>query len=876
MTAIQHATINETITVRHQKLIISDVHDSRKNRMHIAAFCILYCLRIIGKIYMLTVFGIQKPITKEKQSLISTNKTIYWKKSSILNLATRFIIFSANFLVVNATLLSDNPCRKYGCICENNTITCIGVEPAKFDKHVLKLAPDVHSISFTKCFQKHLNLYIFANLTSLRRVVIQDCNVQQLFVSPSDSFQNLHVLNLSRNYLWDWNEICETLNQLSSLQIVDLSYNLFSKLSHTRHCVINKLQYLNLSSNQVSQLFVVPNATLLDLSSNRLTRIHGEWPFSLEDLNLSNNPLMEQFPSLSLIPQLSVLNMDNCGLTVLPLSISSNLRHLSLQSNRLTFIDFDSLNIPLLQKLDLSNNLRLHSIVGMLPTRIRDFRLANTAMRYLPQDFFIRAKNLHFIEMMPNNWSCDNCLNKWIKPLPFKLRPQMNCANDFSNNCSIGISKRVERNAKYILRVPYAEVAILPCDKYGELPLLIEWWLVKPKILIGNYDVENRIIKMNWTRNGSYEIIPGGLLIINNARKELVERYKCAVSNSKGNASQIIHFRLDYSSWFHLEMAKSVFWGSILTAVITCGITFVFNLLWIACRQFGLWWIKRIERNSHVREMVAAVERYRQRQMTTLSETYHKKLEQIRDNYHQQVDQLCSSYTSQSERFRDYRAAQMESMNQHLENIRDNYNQQICKLRDYGSKRVEQLWEAYERQVNRLRMFSLHQRLNLMRKYKVKQRYLNKLVAKFADNPSQVFMKPHPEVILTDSVRELNIQTHRRIGSFHSLPEYILHDDDVLKILLSELIHEYCDQKLSTLNANNVDFDAPCSSKQLQSKGESDTLDIRASCQRYSIPNMESKKDRRALNLRDESESLHNDGSIYLDKSNDSILSRLS
>ncbi|VDO26719.1 unnamed protein product [Onchocerca flexuosa] len=95
---------------------------------------------------------------------------------------------------------------------------------------------------------------------------------------------------------------------------------------------------------------MVPNAVSLDLSSNRLTRIHGEWPFLLEDLNLSNNPSMERFPSLSLIPQLSVLNMDNCGLTLLPLSTSSNLRHLSLQYNRLTFVDFDSLNLPSLQK----------------------------------------------------------------------------------------------------------------------------------------------------------------------------------------------------------------------------------------------------------------------------------------------------------------------------------------------------------------------------------------------------------------------------------------------------------------------------------------------------------------------------------------------
>lgn len=103
----------------------------------------------------------------------------------------------------------------------------------------------------------------------------------------------------------------------------------------------------------------------------------------------------------------------------------------------------------------------------------------------------------------------------------------------YKNICVSGISKRVERGAKYILRVPYAEAAILPCDVYGELPLLTEWWLVRPEILIGSYDFENRIITMNWTRSGSYEVIAGGLLLIKSAKKELVERYRCTVSNSK-------------------------------------------------------------------------------------------------------------------------------------------------------------------------------------------------------------------------------------------------------------------------------------------------------------------------------------------------------
>lgn len=69
---------------------------------------------------------------------------------------------------------------------------------------------------------------------------------------------------------------------------------------------------------------------------------------------------------------------------------------------------------------------------------------------------------------------------------------------------------------------------------------------------------------------------------------------------------------------------------------------------------------------------------------------------------------------------------------------------------------------------------------------------------------------------MTDSVCELDIQTHRRIGSFHSLPEYILHDDDASKTLRSEIIQGFRNQELFMLDAYDVNHDAPCSSKQDQ------------------------------------------------------------
>lgn len=122
-----------------------------------------------------------------------------------------------------------------------------------------------HLVRSVDCvLQSYLNLNIFENFTSLRSIAVHDCIIQQLLPSVSNSLQSVHVLNLSRNYLWNWNEICLALNELPSLQIVDLSHNQLSKLSDNVQCVI-KLQHLNLSFNQVSycQLHLIYGARLL-------------------------------------------------------------------------------------------------------------------------------------------------------------------------------------------------------------------------------------------------------------------------------------------------------------------------------------------------------------------------------------------------------------------------------------------------------------------------------------------------------------------------------------------------------------------------------------------------------------------------------------
>uniref|UniRef100_A0A9J2QBZ9 Ig-like domain-containing protein n=1 Tax=Ascaris lumbricoides TaxID=6252 RepID=A0A9J2QBZ9_ASCLU len=378
-------------------------------------------------------------------------------------------------------------------------------------------------------------------------------------------------------------------------------------------------------------------------------------------------------------------------------------------------------------------------------------------------------------------------------------------------------------DGRKIVRARYGESAVLQCEAFGNPPPLIEWWLVRPEKFIGSYEPIRKQIQMSWSRNDSYRIILGGNLIIQNSNRGLVERYRCIASNEAGNASRIVHFRLDYSFWYSLELLQSVFWGSVVASLLLCAMSFVLNILWIMCRKTGLWWIRRterlsrvrnmveavekyrqkqmlslhesyhkgvdhvrenyhqqVERLSRVRNMVEAVEKYRQKQMLSLHESYHKGVDHVRENYHQQVEQLRASYAIQVERFRDYRAAQMETMGQHLDNIRDNYNQQMCRLRDYGARRVEQLWESYERQMNRVRTFSLQQRLKLMRQYKVKQRYLNSLLEKFGSdiNASDDCLKQHSEAAVLGPIEELEVEGGlSRSSSYYSLPEYLIDED---------------------------------------------------------------------------------------------------
>lgn len=667
----------------------------------------------------------------------------------------------------------ENVCSPFGCDCQNDEISCSGIAPAFLSQKVFDFVTDVSTIRFTDCYQPTLDFGIFANATSLRKISVENCGVEGLFASRGD-VPKLRNLSLRNNYIANWTVVCNALRHFGALELVDLSSNHLESISSYAH-LPSQLRSLNVSNNKISVVDSVPSVEVLDVSSNVLSRFDCQWPQNLRFINLSMNPSLHWLPTVSLT-NLTYFNVDFCGLTVLPIEGCKRLQHLSARYTNIEFIDFKRFGVNTLEFVDFSNSSSLSSVLGQLPENVGVFRLTHSLVRYFPPDFFRRSRKLKELHLHSNPFSCNYCLIQWRSWLPRKFKISVNCSEIGFTDCSIGVYEP-SNSTKRIIRARVSESALLPCEAFGSPSPSIEWWLVSPETRIGSYKPADEEIVMFWTRNDSYRVIPGGNLVIMNADRELVERYRCVATNSKGNSSAVIHFRLSYADWYNFELFNSVFWGSVVASILLCAFTFVFNILWIISRKTILWWINRAERLSRVRSMVEACEKYRQRQMENLHETYHRKVEQIRENYHQQVEQLRMSYSSQAERFRGYRAAQLESMNQHLENIRENYNQQMCRLRDYGSRRVEQLWESYERQMNRVRTFSLQQRLRLMRQYRVKQRYVNKLFAKFSDDratttlyqPNSEPLGPMPEIS-----GEVGMS---RSASYYSLPEYVLGDD---------------------------------------------------------------------------------------------------
>uniref|UniRef100_A0A914WPT8 Ig-like domain-containing protein n=1 Tax=Plectus sambesii TaxID=2011161 RepID=A0A914WPT8_9BILA len=741
---------------------------------------------------------------------------------------------------------STEPVCPSGCECGQRNIRCTGVD---FEDILHFLLPSVRLLHLTDCDISELPVELLRNATNLEQLHLIDCGIESILLPSSGTFEGLRQLrsiNLSQNELIDFAATMEAMQRIGpNVASIDLSANAIAVVNSSGDGYYSSVRTLNLSGNAIDTLLALPRSLqVVDLSQNEIANLSAViWPPSLTHLTLRQNAISElgddELLSLSTLLQLDasrnlITEIHANAFDHLPslrqLDLSFNpllkfdarftgmrrLERLELTYTNLFYFDVDLLSAAMsLRSLNISHNRQLSSIVGQVGRSMEVFDMSHCDLRMLPDRFFVGASRLRQLLIDGNGWLCDYCVRRWHQRLPSDSFPPIcvNSSGDASqetglstNDCLVGAYIPEGQ----IVRAIYSTSAVLHCNQYGQPAPSLKWFVYPastgaPVILIGSYEPKTKKGSLAPDMDAKYDILPGGVLLIRSTSRDVVERYKCVVENEHGNSSAVIRFRLDLSSWYRLtpNPFDSVFIGSVVCGILTAFLSFIVNILWLGVRKVVLWYIHRAERTSRVRKMVEAMEKYRQKQLYNLHEKYNKRLGHIRDNYHQQVEQMRTSYTSQSERFRDYRVAQMETMNQHLDTIRDNYNQQIGRMREYGSRRSDQLWESYERQMNRIRTFSLQQRLRMMRQYKIKQRYLNKLLESLNADGNQFEMSRQDSEAVTaamlaalDEANDLpplgKISAHdshmniSAASSYYSLPELFLDENGAIATVRSD------------------------------------------------------------------------------------------
>lgn len=174
----------------------------------------------------------------------------------------------------------------------------------------------------------------------------QDQSIKASFCEGT--FPQLQVLKLQHNNLTSYDTVCEALGHLSMLAHLDLSQNDFPQSFSSSPCTWpQSLRILNVSNTGLEHVdpALPPNIEILDLSANRI--ITFDLSLSrLKELYLSNNRL-QACPSVSRLPSLEVLSVDQNQISQLP----NSLQHLQSLKAGHNFYNCSCLHIKIIQDL---------------------------------------------------------------------------------------------------------------------------------------------------------------------------------------------------------------------------------------------------------------------------------------------------------------------------------------------------------------------------------------------------------------------------------------------------------------------------------------------------------------------------------------------
>ncbi|XP_067125764.1 toll-like receptor 2 [Centruroides vittatus] len=236
-------------------------------------------------------------------------------------------------------------------------------------------------------------------------------SIPEPFYKPQ--FINLTYLNLEANkpVSKEFSLPARSYSAPSNLQILILSKTYITHLQRGSFASFSRLRYLYLSECHLAS---IPEGTFdnltslvsLDLSRNRLEIIQDDIFVvfhSLQYLNLSTNRFyFIPQSSINFVFNLRFLNLENNAIKYLSNFSHFNLRYLNLRNNRIKEITNESIDLPLLENLDISSNL------------ISNFS----------KELFEILQNIKFVNLSSNPFNCLPCnlyyLHMWLNVTDYR------------------------------------------------------------------------------------------------------------------------------------------------------------------------------------------------------------------------------------------------------------------------------------------------------------------------------------------------------------------------------------------------------------------------------------------------------------------------
>lgn len=208
---------------------------------------------------------------------------------------------------------------------------------------------------------------------------------------------------------------------------VDLSNNNIEIILNEAFRNLNYMLTLNISRNKIESFN--PKSFLISDSRNNI----------LQELDLSNNKLIELSSELNDLPKLKRLHLQNNNLSKMADDCFMNLKnleYLNLRNNRLSFLNLTLTNLKMLQTLDISYN-NLVKVSGYEINRmfaLVDFNASHNALTNVESNCFNQATALETVDFSFNN------INVTIENVRFVVNSQLRYLN-FYNNHITGIQE---------------------------------------------------------------------------------------------------------------------------------------------------------------------------------------------------------------------------------------------------------------------------------------------------------------------------------------------------------------------------------------------------------------------------------------------------